>query len=109
MQAKGGPQGRVLSIDQSSVPTERSPFGFGTCRISAVGYRNRVLAWPHDSEARVQGRKRKAIQQGSITKETCRMFALSVVGGLLLVGYSISRVRAKQSEKPDVQTLFSKK
>jgi len=37
------------------------------------------------------------------------MFALSVVGGLLLVGYSISRVRAKQSEKPDVQTLFSKK
>jgi hypothetical protein len=37
------------------------------------------------------------------------MVPLSVVGGLLLVGYCISRLRAQRGAKPDVQTLFGKK
>ena len=37
------------------------------------------------------------------------MVPLSVFSGLVLVGYCISRVRAKRSTKPDVQTLFGKK
>jgi len=37
------------------------------------------------------------------------MVPLSLVGGLLLVGYCISRVRAKRAVKPDVQTLFGTK
>ncbi len=37
------------------------------------------------------------------------MVPVSIVGGLLLVGYCISRVRAKRGAKPDVQTLFGTK
>jgi hypothetical protein len=37
------------------------------------------------------------------------MVPLSVVGGLLLVAYGISRVKAKRGAKPDVQTLFGVK
>jgi len=31
-----------------------------------------------------------------------------VLSGLLIVGFGISRVRAKRAAKPDVQTLFNK-
>ena len=31
-----------------------------------------------------------------------------VFGGLLVVGFGISRLRAKRGAKPDVQTLFNK-
>jgi hypothetical protein len=34
------------------------------------------------------------------------MVLISVLSGLLLAGYGISRVRAKSGRKPDVQTLF---
>lgn len=37
------------------------------------------------------------------------MVLLSVVGGLFLVGFGISRVKAKRSEKPDIPTLFGTK
>jgi hypothetical protein len=37
------------------------------------------------------------------------MVLLSVVGGLLVVGYGISRVQTKRNAKSDVQTLFGKK
>lgn len=35
--------------------------------------------------------------------------SLSVLGGLLAVGYCISQVRAKRGSKPNVQTLFGAK
>ena len=35
--------------------------------------------------------------------------SLSVLGGLVLVGYGISRISTKRAAKPDVQTLFDKK
>jgi hypothetical protein len=34
---------------------------------------------------------------------------LSVVGGLFLVGYGVSRLKEVRERKPDVQTLFGKK
>ena len=37
------------------------------------------------------------------------MVPLSIVGGLLLVGYGVSRMRAKRGRKPEVQTLFGTK
>jgi len=61
------------------------------------------------SEAEVQVAKWKSIKQRSDFRRRCRMFPLSVLGGLFLVGYGISRVRAKQGRKPSVQTLFGKK
>ena len=37
------------------------------------------------------------------------MVLLSVVGGLFVVGYGISRVRTKRGAKSNVQTLFGAK
>ena len=37
------------------------------------------------------------------------MVLLSVLGGLFVLGYGISRVRTKQSAKSNVQTLFDTK
>jgi hypothetical protein len=37
------------------------------------------------------------------------MIAMSVVSGLLLAGFCLSRIKAKRGEKPDVQTLFGRK
>ena len=37
------------------------------------------------------------------------MVPVSVIGGLILVAYGISRVKASRERKPDVQTLFGKK
>jgi hypothetical protein len=36
-------------------------------------------------------------------------FSLSVVVGLLIAAFSISRVKTQRAAKPDVQTLFGKK
>ena len=33
-------------------------------------------------------------------------FPLSLLGGLVLMGYGIARVRAKRANKPNVQKLF---
>ena len=37
------------------------------------------------------------------------MVPVSVLGGLILVAYGISHIKAKRERKPDVQTLFGKK
>jgi hypothetical protein len=37
------------------------------------------------------------------------LIPLSVLGGLLLVGYGISRMKTQRAAKPNVQTLFSRK
>ncbi len=37
------------------------------------------------------------------------IYPLSVLGGLFLVGFGISRLKTRQARKPKVQTLFSVK
>jgi hypothetical protein len=37
------------------------------------------------------------------------VFAVSVIGGLLLTGYCVSRVKATREAKKSVRTLFDRK
>jgi hypothetical protein len=69
-----------------------------------------LLEWRDDSEGRVHGTKSEFDPARiDYPKETHSMVPLSLVGGLLLVGYGISRIRAKRGAKPGVQTLFGTK
>ena len=45
----------------------------------------------------------------SDSRKRQNMVLLSVVGGLFLLGFGISRVRAKRGEKSDIPSLFDTK
>jgi hypothetical protein len=42
-------------------------------------------------------------------REVQMVFAVSLIGGLLLLGYCVSRVKASREAKKSVQTLFDMK
>jgi hypothetical protein len=51
----------------------------------------------------------KSIQHEAIFRRRQNVVLLSVVGGLFLLGFGVSRVKAKRSEKSEVPTLFGTK
>jgi hypothetical protein len=59
------------------------------------------------------GRRHAVVRDGSTKyvaeREFYMGFALSVVGGLFLVGYAFSRMNARKGAKKNVQTIFDTK
>jgi hypothetical protein len=59
------------------------------------------------------GRRHAVVRDGSTKyvaeREFYMGFALSVVGGLFLVGYAFSRMNARKGSKKNVQTIFDTK
>jgi len=61
------------------------------------------------SEAQVLESKWNSIHPSGFPGRYGMAFSLTVVGGILLAAFSISRLKTQRAAKPNVQTLFSKK
>ena len=79
----------------------------------------RLKSLPHKAAGPVDRQKvwhlegRVLLRDGSTKyvaeRESYMTFALSVVGGLFLVGYAFSRMNARKGAKKNVQTIFDQK
>ena len=99
---EAGPHGRDLA-ERRHFTEASAPFSASSLEDSEQTTAQRF------GTASAQNKEEVDSSRTDFRKRHNMAFPISVLGGLFLLGFGISRVRAKQSRKPNLQTLFSKK